>query len=130
MGLWTGQTILSAAAAVVNSALYVTGQELEIEVDDGEYQILDKWVVLSGLVHLYSKNGAEATILKAANPEAYRRFKKFIDLSYGTFAIVVCEHRNLICIKIKRKKCKNGMKNDTVLRKSSYLCIVKRQVGI
>ena len=57
-------------------------------------------------------------------------FKKFIDLSYGTFAIVVCEHRNLICIKIKRKKCKNGMKNDTVLRKSSYLCIVKRQVGI
>ena len=60
----------------------------------------------------------------------YRLFKKFIDLSYGTFAIVVCEHRNLICIKIKRKKCKNGMKNDTVLRKSSYLCIVKRQVGI
>ena len=77
-GVWpyaTPETATNDLVEVVNSALYVTGQELEIEVDDGEYQILDKWVVLSGLVHLYSKNGAEATILKAANPEATNKRK-------------------------------------------------------
>ena len=72
-GVWpyaTPETATNNLVEVVNSALSVSGQGLEIEVDDGEYAILDKWVVLSGLVHLYSKHGAAATTLKAANPEA------------------------------------------------------------
>ena len=72
-GVWpyaTPGTATNDLVEVVNSALYVTGQELEIEVDDGEYAILDKWVVLSGFVHLYSKHGAAVTTLRGANPEA------------------------------------------------------------
>ena len=72
-GVWpyaTPATATNDLVEVVNSALYVAGQGLEIEVDDGEYRILDKWVVISGRVYLHSKNGAAATTLRAANPEA------------------------------------------------------------
>ena len=40
---------------------------------------------------------------------------------------IVCEHNILICIKIYQKKIKNRWVNDTTYRKTSYLCIVKRQ---
>ena len=42
---------------------------------------------------------------------------------------IVCEHNILICIKIYQKKIKNRWVNDTTYRKTSYLCIVKRQIG-
>ena len=72
-GVWpyeTPETATNDLVEVINSALYVTGQGLEVEVDDGEYAIRDKWVVLSGIVHLYSKHGAAVTTLRGANPEA------------------------------------------------------------
>ena len=40
---------------------------------------------------------------------------------------IVCEHNYLICINIEPKISKNATKSYTTLRKSSYLCIVKRE---
>ena len=59
----------------------------------------------------------------------YSTLRRVVGEEMRTGDMIVCEHNILICIKIYQKKIKNRWVNDTTYRKTSYLCIVKRQIG-
>ena len=72
-GAWpyaTPETATNDVCAVLASAILEEGRPFEIEVDDGTYPILDKWLLLTMPAHVHSKNGPGRTTLLAANPKA------------------------------------------------------------
>ena len=59
-GIWpyaTPETATNDLVEIFGSALLADGRTFEIEVDDGDYVVKDKWIVITGNVYLHSKNG-------------------------------------------------------------------------
>lgn len=95
-GTWpyaTAETGTNDLVAALSSALYTEGQLLEVEVDDGDYPINDKWAIITGLVRLYSKNGPHATAFYGANPVA-ANMRKLLHLNNAAASVAGFTFRN------------------------------------
>ena len=77
----------------LSSELYTESQLQEVEVDDGDYPINDKWAIITGLVRLYSKNGPQATAFYGANPAA-ANMRKLLHLNNAAASVTGFTFRN------------------------------------
>ena len=95
-GTWpyaSAETGTNDLVEALSSALYAEGQLLEVEVDDGDYPINDKWAIITGLVRLYSKNGPQATAFYGANPVA-ANMRKLLHLNNAASSVTGFTFRN------------------------------------
>ena len=71
--VWPYATAETAATNIVEaftSMLIADGTRNEVVIHDGTYPIYAKWLTVTSPMYVHGANGAEKTILKAANPEA------------------------------------------------------------